>query len=94
MTNTAWSKAGSAAWIFKKFQLRTDQQSCLGVPLGPLTVSGIGQADDTALLANNINNLNFLLKLTESFCKKYQVQLSSEKTKLLAYAKKDIAAYF
>ena len=38
------------------------------------------------------NSLNFLLKLTKSFCKKYQVQLSSEKTKLLAYAKKDTAA--
>ena len=53
--------------IFSREQLLTAQQSGLGVPLGPLAVSGISQADDTALLANNINSLNFLLQLTKSW---------------------------
>ena len=57
--------------------------------LGPLAVSGIGQADDTALVSNNLHSLNFLLHLTFDFCKKYQVQLCSDKTKLLVYHKKD-----
>ena len=60
------------------------------MPLGPLTVSGKGQADDTALVSNSIHNLNFLLHLTTTFCSKYQVQLSSDKTKLLVYHKKDL----
>ena len=44
--------------IFSQEQLQTAQNSALGVPLGPLTISGIGQADDTALVSNSIHNLN------------------------------------
>ena len=66
------------------------QNSALMVPLGPLTISGIGQADDSALLANNIHNLNVLIHLKSVFCSKYQVQLSSEKTKLVVYHKKEL----
>ena len=75
--------------IFGQDQLNTAQASSLGVPLGPITVSGVGQADDTGLLANDIHKLLFLLHLTSNFCDKYQVQLSSEKTKLLVYHTKD-----
>lgn len=78
--------------IFSQEQLVMAQNSALGVPLGPLTISGIGQADDTALLANNIHHLHFLLHLTSVFCSKYQVRLSSEKTKLLVYHKKELQA--
>ena len=58
-----------------------------GVRLGEgdgvsLTVSAIGQADDTALVANSMHNLNCLLKLSLAFCKKYHVSLSPGKTKL------------
>ena len=75
--------------IFGQEQLLTAQASSLGVPLGPLTVSGIGQADDTALVSNNIQHLYYLLHLTNIFCSKYQVQLCSEKTKLQVYHRKD-----
>ena len=78
--------------IFSKEQLLSAQQARLGVALGPLVVSGIGQADDTALLSNSIHSLNFLLHLTESFCTKYKVQLSSDKTKLLAFHMKHMQA--
>ena len=59
--------------------------SCLGVRLKNLTVSSIGQADDTLLLSNNIFALSYLLELTSSFCSKYLVTLSAEKTRLQVY---------
>ena len=71
--------------IFGKEQLVTAQESSLGVPLGPVTVSGIGLADDTALLSNNLQQLYFLLHLATVFCSKYHVKLCSDKTKLQVY---------
>ena len=61
------------------------QDSSLGVPLGPITVSGIGQADDSAIVTNNIHHLKYLLELTTTFCNKHQVQLCSDKTVLQVY---------
>ena len=75
--------------IFGQEQLKTAQASELGVSLGPLTVSGIGLADDTALLANSLLKLYYLLHLTNIFCSKYKVQLCAEKTKLQVYSKKE-----
>ena len=72
--------------IFSQEQLETAQKSLLGVTLGPLTVSGIGQADDSALVSNNIHHLYFLLHLTKIFCQKYHVKLCPEKTKLQVYS--------
>ena len=77
--------------IFGKEQLETAQASKLGIPLGPLTISGIGQADDTALVSNRIQALFYLLHLTLIFCSKYNVQLSSEKTKLQVIYNKDMS---
>ena len=78
--------------IFSKEQLLSAQESGLGVPLGPLSISAVGQADDTALVSNNIHNLSFLLHLTSIFCAKYQVRLCSDKTKLQVYHKKELQA--
>ena len=47
-----------------------------------ITVSGIGQADDTVLLSNSLFSLQNLLYLSLNFCKKQQVILCVEKTKL------------
>ena len=74
--------------IFSKEQLTTAQESELGVRLGELIISGIGQADDTALLSNNIHKLLNLLMLSEAFCKRFHVKLCAEKTKLLVFATK------
>ena len=71
--------------IYGREQLTTSQDSHLGVKLGNLSVSAIGIADDTALLSNKIQNLQFLVHLTEVFCKKYHVAISAEKTKLQVY---------
>ena len=88
--------------IFGKEQLYTAQRSSLGVPLGSscddgggrhedsegdsVTVSCVGQADDTCLISNNIYHLFFPLELTKIFCQKYQVELCADKTKLQAFA--------
>ena len=61
--------------IFGKEQLSLAQKSKLGVKMGEITVSCIGQADDTILVSNNINDLFFLLVLTNIFSDKYLVEL-------------------
>ena len=76
--------------IFAKEQITTAQESGLGVDLGPVVVSAIGQADDTALISNSIHKLQHLLYLSEVFCKKHHVTLSAKKTKLQVFATKDM----
>ena len=53
--------------------------------MGNITISAIGQADDTLLLSNDIFALYYLLGLTMIFCKKYLVDLSPEKTQLQVF---------
>ena len=49
-------------------------------------MASLGQADDMALVSNDIQQLQHLLNLSLIYCKKHQVQLSAEKTKLLLYS--------
>ena len=51
-----------------------------------LVISGIGQADDTALVANSPHSTVNLLRLSLDFCSKYQVELCAEKTLLQVYS--------
>ena len=74
--------------IFASEQLETAQKSSLGVKLGNLTVSAIGQADDTILISNDLYCLFLLLQLTNTFCSKYCVELTSDKTRLQAFIPK------
>ena len=53
-----------------------------------MTISGIGRADYTAMLSNDIFKLLLLLNLTEEFCKRHHVKLCADKTKLQVYATK------
>ena len=76
--------------VFGKEQLTSAQDSNLGVKLKSQTISGIGQADDTGLLSNDIFKLLFLLKLSEEFCKRYHVKLCADKTKLQVYSTKQM----
>ena len=75
--------------IYINDELETLQASNLGVQLGPVTISCLGQADDVALTANYLNALQSLLGLALSYCRKYQAQHSPGKTKLLAYSPKN-----
>ena len=68
--------------IFGKEQLQLAQKSELGVRMRNVTISAIGQADDTVLVSNSIFALRALLDLTIYFCSKNLVELSPEKTKL------------
>ena len=76
--------------VFRKEQLATSQASKLGIKLGKQVISGIGLADDTLHVSNNINKLFYLLHLTHLFCMKYQVELCGEKTKLQVFATKEM----
>ena len=49
----------------------------------------MGQADDTALVSNDVHQLQCLLDLSLLYCQKHQVQLSAEKTKLLVFSKEE-----
>ena len=65
------------------------QASKQGVFLGnKLTISVISQADDVVVSSNNIYMLYNLLVLALDYCKKFNVQLCADKTKLLMYADK------
>ena len=64
--------------------LKLLQKSHQGVQLGDgLVVSVVGQADDVALISNSIFNLYNLLTLTINYCKKFNIELCQDKTKLL-----------
>ena len=72
--------------VYNNDQIASAQASQLGIPLGgDLVISAIGQADDIALVSNNIFFLQCLLDLSLSYCEKHQVKLSTGKTKLQAY---------
>ena len=68
--------------IFGKEQLLVSQGSCLGVAMRDITISGIGQADDTVLLSNSLYSLQNLLHLSLNICMNQQVVLCVEKKKL------------
>ena len=74
--------------VYNNQQLQEAQDSLLGVPIGPVTISSIGQADDVVLLSNDIYALQALLDLSLSYCRKNHVTLCSEKTKLQVYSTK------
>ena len=77
--------------IFGKEQLTMAQDSNLGVPFGDSTISAVGQADDTALVSNNLKNLQYLLLLSEAFCTRSEVKLSPNKTKLQVFYTKSMS---
>ena len=82
--------------VYNNEQLDLAQESEFGVPCGPVTISCVGQADDVALVANDIHALQALLELSLYFCQKYHVSLSHEKTKLQVYSSKssDMQAFY
>ena len=85
--------------VFKNSQLETAQERALGIDLGGtdnLTVSTIGQADDVALVLNDIFSLKNLLNLSLKYCRHPHVQLRANNTKIQAYTAKssDIQGYY
>ena len=72
--------------IYNNEQINNAQASRFGVELGPVVISAIGQADDVVLLSNEPYALQGLIELTEYYCKKYHVILTTEKTKLQMFS--------
>ena len=62
-------------------QLDLGQSSDLGIKLGPVNISSIGQADDVNLLSDDPHSLQGLLDLFLYYCDKYHISLSATKTK-------------
>lgn len=63
--------------------------SGLGVEFGDpnnVSVAAVGQADDAALVSNDLFFLKNLLQLSLDYCSKHHVTLAAEKTKLLAFS--------
>ena len=75
--------------IYNNEQLVVAQESGLGSLVGDQLVAAVGQADDSALCSHDINQLQFLLNLSVQYCEKYQVELSTPKTKLLVFSAKE-----
>jgi hypothetical protein len=73
--------------IYNNEQLTTAQESGFGTVIAGIDVAGVGQADDTGFLSNDILQLQHLLNLSLLYCKKQQVQLSAAKTKLLVFSR-------
>ena len=71
--------------IYGKEQLSMAQRSGLGLKLGNLMVSAVGQADDTILLSQDLVKLHYQLHLTNIYCGKHFVDLSAEKTTLQVF---------
>ena len=72
--------------VYNNGQLNLAQASQLGITIGPVTISSIGQADDVALVSQDIHALQGLLDLSLYFCKKYHITLNSVKTKLQVFS--------
>ena len=79
------TKSSEKYKIYNNEQISTPQMSELGTTIFDIPVAAIGQADDTGLVSNDIHQLQHLLQLTLNYCAKYQVELSTTKTKLLFF---------
>ena len=66
--------------IHNNEQVTTAQLSGLGVQVESEHVASVAQADDDALLTNDIFQLQHLFQLSLNYSEKYQVELSSIKT--------------
>ena len=75
--------------LYNNQLLETLQKSGQGVQLArKLTISAIGQTDDIVICSNDIYMLYNLLTLALDYCRKFSIELSADKTKLLLYADK------
>ena len=66
-------------------QLKTAQDSGLGINVSNQHVAAIGQSDDIVLLSHDVHFLSNLLQLSLDYCRKHHVTLAPEKTKLVPF---------
>ena len=56
--------------------------------MGPVHCASIGQADNVALLSDDVHKLKCILHLAMSYADEYHVEMVPEKTKLLCFTPK------
>jgi hypothetical protein len=66
-------------------ELIVTQQSDLGLHLGEVHCASVGQADDVALLIDDIHKLQCILQQAIDYANEYHIEMVPEKTKLLCY---------
>ena len=66
-------------------ELIITQNSKMGLQMGAVHVASIGQADDVALLSDDIHKLQCILHLAMDYASEYHVEMVPEKTKLLCF---------
>ena len=71
--------------IYNNEQVLVSQRSNLGVNVYSQCISCISLADDAALVSDSLINLNNLLYLNLEHCKKNDIELVPEKTRLIAF---------
>ena len=79
--------------LYNNEQFTTAQESRFGVDIGPLSISCVGQADDSVLISTDIHQLGHLLQLTMLYCQKYKVEMTPEKTKLQVFCPPSLEIY-
>ena len=79
--------------LYNNEQFTTAQESKFGVDIGPLSISCVGEADDSVLFSTDIHQLGHLLQLTMAYCKKYKVEMTPEKTKLQVFSPPSLKSY-
>ena len=77
-------------------ELILTQNSMLGLHMGPIHCASIGQADDVALLSDDLHRLQCILHLAMEYAEEYHVEMVPEKTKLLCFTPRgqELQAYF
>ena len=77
-------------------ELILTQSSDLGLQMGNIHCASVGQADDVALVSDNIHKLLCILHLALDYAAECHVEMVPEKTKLLCYAPrgKELECYY
>ena len=77
-------------------ELILTQDSRLGLDLGAVHCASVGQADDVALVSDDIHRLQCILQLALEYASEYHVEMVPEKTKLLCFTPRgqEIASYY
>ena len=74
--------------------LETLDDSCLGVWIGPVNVSGTGVADDLYLTTNSQSKLQALLEIAAHYGKRYKIKYGASKTKITVVGSKVDMSYY
>jgi hypothetical protein len=74
--------------LANNLELTITQNSLLGLNMSGVHGASIGQADDVALLSNDVHRLQCILYLAMEYAQNNHVEMVPEKTKLLCYTLK------